>query len=128
MCGNKNPLSLRLSFRAGKKGAVWARFQARRLFQGYEGILHGGVICALLDAAMTHCLFHGGVRAVTGDLRVRFSRPVPCRAVLHLRAWPLSMRPPLYRVAAALLQGRRAMARAEARFMLYPRGGQRRRS
>lgn len=117
MCGSRNPFSLRLRFHAEGKGAVWARFKAEHRFQGYDGILHGGVISALLDAAMTHCLFQRGVQAVTGDLRVHFLKPVPCKSILHVRAWPLSMTPPLYRVAARLICGQHVMARAEAKFM-----------
>jgi len=120
MCGARNPFSLGLHFHDGEEGSVWSRFNAMPRFQGYEGILHGGVISALLDAAMTHCLFHQGVRAVTGDLRVQFLEPVQCDTVLHVRAWLLSVTPPLYRVAAILVHGQRVMAKAEAKFMHYP--------
>jgi acyl-coenzyme A thioesterase PaaI-like protein len=120
MCGSRNPFSLGLRFHSGEQGSVWARFKAQRRFQGYDGILHGGVISALLDAAMTHCLFHHGVQAVTGDLRVRFLKPVPCKDLLHVRAWLLSATPPLFRVAAILVYGQRVMARAEAKFMQAP--------
>jgi uncharacterized protein (TIGR00369 family) len=120
MCGARNPFSLGLHFHDGDRGSVWSRFKALPRFQGYEGILHGGVISALLDAAMTHCLFHQGVRAVTGDLRVQFLKPVRVDTVLHVRAWLLSVTPPLYRVAAILVHGQRVMARAEAKFMQSP--------
>lgn len=117
ICGTHNPFSLGLRFREDRHGSVRARFKALPRFQGYEGILHGGVISALLDAAMTHCLFLHGVRAVTGDLRVRFLEPVRCGAVLDVQAHTLEMTPPLYRVAAALVDDARVVARAEAKFM-----------
>lgn len=117
LCGERNPFSLGLRFHDGEEGLVWSRFRALPRFQGYDGILHGGVICAVLDSAMTHCLFHRGVEAVTGDLRVRFLAPIPCGADLHVRAWPLSETPPLYRVAGIIVSGGRVMARAEAKFM-----------
>ena len=72
LCGNLNPRSLNLSFQAAEDGGVRTRFKADTELQGYDDILHGGVIASLLDAAMTHCLFHHGVQAVTGDLHVRF--------------------------------------------------------
>lgn len=120
VCGARNPWSLRLGFRVGEPGTVRARFQAHPGLQGYEGILHGGVISGLLDAAMTHCLFHHGVRAVTADLHVRFLRPVPCEALLYVKAWLVSLRPPLYRVAAEIVHEQEVMATAEAKFMQYP--------
>ncbi|MEJ2744513.1 MAG: PaaI family thioesterase [bacterium] len=117
MCGSRNPFSLGLRFHTREKGRVWARFKAKSRFQGYDGILHGGVISALLDAAMTHCLFQRGVKAVTGDMRVRFLKPISCGTELQVCAWPVSITPPLYRVAAELVLGLRVMAKAEAKFM-----------
>jgi uncharacterized protein (TIGR00369 family) len=98
-------------------GVVTTRFQAHAGLQGYEGILHGGVIAALLDAAMTHCLFYHGVRAVTGDLRVRFVRPVACTVLLEIRAWVLTICPPLYHLQSEIIVDGGIMAWAKARFM-----------
>ena len=117
LCGNRNPWSLQLSFLAEKDGVVMTRFQAHAGLQGYEGVLHGGVIAALLDTAMTHCLFHHGVQAVTGDLRVRFVRPVACTVELEIRAWVVSFCPPLYHLRSEIAVDGRTMAKAKARFM-----------
>jgi acyl-coenzyme A thioesterase PaaI-like protein len=75
------------------------------------------MICGLLDAAMTHCLFSQGVKAVTADLHVRFLKPIPCEALLDLKAWLVSARPPLYRVAAQLVHGEEVVANAQGKFM-----------
>src|SRR4030042_2638964 len=66
LCGDRNPRSLRLCFQAGDSGIVTAKFQANEGLQGYDGTLHGGMIAALLDSAMTHWLFYRGRQAVTG--------------------------------------------------------------
>ncbi|MFH1314315.1 MAG: PaaI family thioesterase [Candidatus Eisenbacteria bacterium] len=120
MCGGRNPWSLGLRFEVRDTGKVWSRFEAHPGLQGYDGILHGGVISGLLDAAMTHCLFHHGVRAVTADLHVRFLRAVPCDALLEVTAWLLSVKPQLYRVAATLVYEGNVMASAKARFTQAP--------
>jgi uncharacterized protein (TIGR00369 family) len=117
ICGDRNPRSLGLTFRPVDADTVCAEFQANPELQGYDGILHGGVIAALLDAAMTHCLFHRGIEAITGDLHVRFLHPVSCHTLLEVRARALSMKPPLYRVEAQLAHGPLVLARAEATFM-----------
>ena len=119
MCGDDNPDSLGLCFRVDDADSVVAEFRAQDKLQGYEGILHGGVISALLDAAMTHCLFHRGVRAVTGDLHVRYLQPVPCRSKLRLRARIKISRPPVYRVTSEIDCEDRTVARAEGTFMRY---------
>ena len=86
VCGSRNPVSLGLVFDVMADGTVSSQFRGSALMQGYDGILHGGIIAALLDASMTHCLFHLGVEAVTGTLDVRFVKPVPCDALLTVRA------------------------------------------
>jgi uncharacterized protein (TIGR00369 family) len=120
LCGDQNPWSLKLSFQTGDDGVVKASFKAHPALQGYSGFLHGGAIAALLDAAMTHCLFHHGVQAVTGDLHVRFVQPVSCNAALDIQAWILSSTPPLYRSRAEIIHENRVMAWAEAKFMQSP--------
>jgi len=117
MCGEFNPLSLRLKFTPDENGAVCTLFQGNSLLQGYDGILHGGVISSLLDAAMTHCLFQRRITAVTGELLVKFVAPVPCSAWLTVRGWLVNSTPPLYLMAAELLQAGTVMASAEAKFM-----------
>lgn len=117
LCGNENPWSLNLLFQAEADGVVTTRFKAHAGLQGYEGILHGGVIAALLDTAMTHCLLHHGVQAVTGDLRVRFIRPVSCTETLEIRSWVLASCPPLYHLKSEIIVAGLTMAWAKARFM-----------
>jgi uncharacterized protein (TIGR00369 family) len=124
MCGARNEGSWGLRFRREDDDTVSARFQAHPGLQGYEGLLHGGVVASLLDAAMTHCLFHHGVQAVTGDLHIRFVEPVACQALVDIRARVVGATPPLYSLRAELLRGERIMAWAEGRFM--QRGGGRR--
>ena len=116
LCGSRNPHSLKLRFEPDELG-VKADFTPRRDLQGYRGILHGGIVSALLDSAMTHCLFNNGIKAVTGDLHVRFLHSVPYDQPLEIKAWFVSTRKPLYRLKAELLQGTKVMARAEAKFM-----------
>jgi uncharacterized protein (TIGR00369 family) len=125
VCGNRNPWSLGLCFHPTDDGTVDAEFRAHPELQGYDGILHGGVIASLLDSAMTHCLFHRGVKAVTGDLHIRFLEPVSCESNLRVRATVLSHTPPLFRLRAELFSGERLMAWAAATFMEVgkPEGG-----
>jgi len=116
LCGTENSWSLGLAFEADGEGGVRTAFEPDERLQGYAGILHGGVGAALLDAAMTHCLFHQGVRAVTADLRVRYSHPVPMECPIELRAWVTERRGPLYRLKAELTGGGRGLVRAQATF------------
>ena len=117
LCGEDNPLGLKLKFHPAPEGGVRAELSGGLLLQGYQGILHGGVIAAVLDSAMTHCFFHQGLEAVTGELRVRYREPVPCHAKLELKAWIKKSTRPLHLVAAELSCDGKRLAWAEAKFM-----------
>ena len=117
VCGDRNPWSLKLCFNSGEDDIAWARFRVGTRLQGYDGILHGGMVAALLDAAMTHCLFHHGVQAVTADLQVRFLKPISCDASVDIRAWVLSTTRSLHRLRAELVHEDCLMAWAEAKFL-----------
>ncbi len=117
LCGNRNVHSLRLAFDCDENGVVRTVFNANPLLQGYDDILHGGIVASLLDSAMTHCLFHRTIKAVTGDLHVRFLEPVGCTASIEIRAWITGMKPPLYILKAECTVDGRVAAWAEAKFM-----------
>ncbi len=122
LCGDMHPSSFGLRFAPHDDGSVRAGFQSYDELQGYDGILHGGIIASLLDSAMINCLFQRGVRAMTADLKVRYKHSVPCNAKLVVLGQLVESRPPLYRLEARLMLGERTMARAEARFMQMTKG------
>lgn len=117
LCGDRNPWSLKLRFSAAEDGGVRATFKGHRILEGYDGLLHGGVIASLLDSTMTNCLFQRGVNAVTGELNVRYRHSVPCDAELELRAQVVSEKRPLFLVESELLMASKIMAKATAKFM-----------
>lgn len=120
-CGSSNPMSLRLAFEALEDGGVKALYTAPPELQGYDGIVHGGILASLLDSAMTHCLFHMGVRALTCDLHVRYLQSVPMGVPLEIRARVLSSRLPVHLLESEVRADGTLMARAEAKFLEYPR-------
>ncbi|MDX9835430.1 MAG: PaaI family thioesterase, partial [Desulfobulbus sp.] len=93
--GGLQPRSWRLPFEAVADDRIRAEFVASEDMQGYDGLLHGGVIAALMDVAIIHWLFQHDIQAVTGDLRVRYLQPVACNIPLELIAWQIFSCPPL---------------------------------
>lgn len=108
---------LGLRFRPDGARSVVASIRPLQEWQGYAGILHGGMVSTLLDAAMTHCLFHHEVEAMTASLKVRFLEPAPCAGLLDLRATLSDRRRHVYLLDAELSAHGRVLARAEARFI-----------
>jgi len=118
MCGAANALGMKLKFRVQSDGSVLALFPCREIFQSYRETLHGGVISALLDAAMTNALFSVGVVAVTAELTVRFLASVSLGRGAVIRASIEKATSPLYYVRAELEQEKRLMAHASAKFLV----------
>ena len=78
VCGEKNPGGLRLSFEIDKeKQALKTTFTASPIFQGYDNIVHGGIVSTLLDEAMAKLVYELGYQGITASLQVRFKRPAP---------------------------------------------------
>jgi uncharacterized protein (TIGR00369 family) len=117
VCGSENPQGLRLEFAALSDGSVSAVFPCHSVLQGYDGLLHGGIISCLLDGAMTNCLFSKGIIATTGHLEVRFLHPVVIDTPARVIARVTRSRPPLHFVEAELLQGGTLLVRATGKFM-----------
>jgi uncharacterized protein (TIGR00369 family) len=78
ICGRENPVGLKVDFFTISPGKVRADLQIPSEYEGYPGIVHGGIIAAVLDEC--------GGRAqmkrpdqfmVTAQLNVRYRRPVP---------------------------------------------------
>jgi acyl-coenzyme A thioesterase PaaI-like protein len=120
VCSGSNPMGLALRYRAHPDGSVDTTFLGNCALESYTGLLHGGVIAALLDGAMTNCLFAHGCAAMTGELNVRYREPVVIGEEMHIRAWIESSWPPLHRLAAELKQGDCVKVAATAKFMERP--------
>lgn len=51
LCGLENPAGLHLHFYETEPGVVETTYTAPEHFQGYPGVLHGGIVAAILDEA-----------------------------------------------------------------------------
>jgi len=117
-CGSNNGVGLRLKFDEKDDGSVMGYFTADPRFEGYSGIVHGGIIATLLDSAMSHCLFKKGIMALTGRLSIRYSFPIRVGTVVKLEARIMKrLHKVFFLQAKAFVEEKRA-ACAEASYML----------
>ncbi len=77
LCGMNNPIGLKLGFYELDDGRVATRFTPGEEHQGYPGVMHGGIACALLDETIGRTLEKLDIWAMTVDLNTRFLKPVP---------------------------------------------------
>ncbi len=86
-CGLENPIGLKLTFRQ-EGDAYVTTFIPPRDFQGYQGILHGGIMATLLDEVMARYVWQEiAAPAATARLEVRYRRPAPVGCPIEVRAW-----------------------------------------
>jgi acyl-coenzyme A thioesterase PaaI-like protein len=87
VCGQKNPYGLHMVFRMENETVV-ADFQPLEEHQGFPGVIHGGIVAAVLDEALnrTTMLSTHPTWTMTGRLEVRYRRYVPYGPLLRVRA------------------------------------------
>ncbi|MGB8346391.1 MAG: PaaI family thioesterase [Ktedonobacteraceae bacterium] len=87
VCGQRNPFGLKLVFRL-EENSIVADFQPRAEHQGFPGIIHGGIVAAILDETLgrTSILAARPEWTMTGRLEIRYRRSVPYGPMLRVRA------------------------------------------
>ena len=76
VCGKDNPIGLRVAFDVDRHSRTIAgRFTPLQEHEGWRGIVHGGILTALLDEAMVKLAAHMGVPAVSAEITVKFKAP-----------------------------------------------------
>jgi uncharacterized protein (TIGR00369 family) len=101
VCGKKNPKGLRLDFTLDReKQTLETTFHADPAYQGYDGIVHGGIISTLLDEAMAKLCYDLGYSAVTAALEIRFKKPAPTGESLLVHGEIVEAGPKLIRAKA----------------------------
>jgi len=83
VCGDDNPHGLRIRFFTNGQEAV-ADYTPPGRYQGYEGILHGGLISTLLDEIMAKAVLAMERQGMTVEMHVRFKKAVPLNQPLRL--------------------------------------------
>jgi hypothetical protein len=86
VCGQENPCGLHLEFQTDGEVSM-AHWTASAGWESFKGVIHGGVICAVLDEAMSQATIAAGYEALTAEMRIRFRKKVSVNDVLRVRGW-----------------------------------------
>lgn len=84
VCGPENDQGLHLRFECGE-GKAATELTLSPHHQGYAGVVHGGIIAAVLDEVMVYAAVSLGRWAATAELTLRYSRPAPLGVPLTAR-------------------------------------------
>jgi len=120
LCGIENPIGLNLSFyQEGDR--VVAHYCPKEEHQGYPGVLHGGITCALLDEPIGRTLVNRDIWAMTVDLNVRFLKPIPLGQTLTVVGEIVRLRSRTLEGKGEIqLEDGTVAATAEARYIRLP--------
>ncbi len=105
VCGRQNPVGLKLSFYETGPDEVTAHFTPAEHYQGYPGVLHGGIVASLLDEVGGRVIMIGDHSRfmMTAKLDIKYRQPTPVGQPLTVVGRLLKQR------------GRLALAHAEIR-------------
>lgn len=124
VCGQENVAGTNVTFIATPDG-VQAEYTALERHQSYKGILHGGVIGALLDECLGWAVaIHEKKMTVTGELKVRYLNSISVGTTVQVKGYYRPGQSPgrKYFLAQGHVEGVNGTiyTRAEGRFFQAP--------
>ena len=102
VCGRQNPVGLHIHFYEDNKNQqVIAPLTIPEQYQGYPGVVHGGILAAILDETAGRAVMMGleasaaGAETpfwVTAKLEMRYRQPTPTETSLKAVGWVVRKR------------------------------------
>ncbi len=79
VCGRENPHGLQLKFYETQPGEVVVEYTVPEQYQGYPGVVHGGIVAAMLDEVTGRAHMGGDPPRFmfTARLEIRYHKNVP---------------------------------------------------
>ena len=86
ICGRDNPVGLQMTFFDNGVDEVYAEHTVPDVYQSYPGLVHGGVVTAMLDECVGRVALIGDHHhfMVSVKLEVKFRHPVPTETPLRV--------------------------------------------
>ncbi len=123
VCGMENPVGLRLRFYQTAPGEVVAEYTPPEHFQGFPGILHGGITATMLDEAAGRA--HMGIDPprfmYTARLEIKYRKKIPIGQPIKLVGRALESRRRIAKAWAGIYNAEgELLAEATAMLMNVP--------
>ena len=90
-CGTLNAGGLGLALHL-EPGRSWTDVVLDRRFEGWENVIHGGILATILDEVMAWALVGEDNWGVTARMAVHFRRPVEVGKPIHAEGWIVESR------------------------------------
>ncbi|MHB8509675.1 MAG: PaaI family thioesterase [Candidatus Dormibacteria bacterium] len=120
VCGSKNVAGLRVEFRQ-QGDRIATTFTGDDHHQGFPGVVHGGIVAALLDETMGRTALFKRAWTMTGRLEVRYRRPTPCFEPLTVSGWLVRGRRDAFEARAEVVNAQgEVLAEGKGLFLRVP--------
>ncbi len=120
-CGELNEMGLHLRLNL-EPGRCWTELEMPRQFEGWEGIIHGGILCTVMDEVMAWALVQDDSWGVTARMSVDFRKPVTVGQRIRAEGWIIESRRRIHVTAAKLVDAETGveLASAQATYVAAP--------
>lgn len=119
ICGPRNPQGLKATLEVDQTAQSAAcTISVPAVYQGWQGMVHGGIISALLDEVCAYAGMTVASTVVTGELKTRFRKPVPVEQTVTVRARVTNQVRRAVLVEAELTMAGTVLASAEAKMVV----------
>jgi acyl-coenzyme A thioesterase PaaI-like protein len=103
-CGTLNAAGLHLDLHVDGE-RCWTDLAIPDRFQGWDEIVHGGIVATILDEVMAWSLVDADNWGLTARMSVDFKRPVPLGRPIHAEGWITEARRRLVTTAGRMVDG-----------------------
>lgn len=118
VCGKANPIGLKLDFTYDEAGAAYATLSVDQVFEGYPGVVHGGILSTLLDEVMAKAIIQSGKIAVTAKLSISYRKALNSGQTVEIKGWITKAKTRIISTAASISDESGIYAEAEAVFVV----------
>ncbi len=101
-CGELNEGGLHLVLHTDAEGC-WTELAVEPAFQGWEDVVHGGILCTILDEVMAWAVIGRDTWGVTARMAVEFKRPVAVGQALRAEGSVVEASRRLFRTEGRIL-------------------------
>lgn len=119
VCGPDNPVGLKTNLEVDRDSqSARCTLAVPAEYQGWQGMVHGGIISALLDEVSAYAGMTVAATVVTGELTTRFRKSVPVEQEITVSAQVIKQVRRVVMVEATLVMQGEVLASSEAKMMV----------
>jgi acyl-coenzyme A thioesterase PaaI-like protein len=122
-CGARNPMGIHMQVHyLDDIVAAQSRLALPREFQGWQEVIHGGILATLLDEIMMHAVWHFAGPGVTLGLEVQFRQPLAPEEMVLVRGKLTETKGRRLKAQGEIIRqaDNRLIANSQGRFLLLP--------